>query len=253
MIFPLLFVNHSAFAVRIPFKSGVLTVGNLLAGLAKCVGTEKYVYGAGWDKETDTKAGRSAKRIGLPQNGESDCSAFVGLMVYNMLHTEDDLNDKHYGYVCKAREQAKWLSEKWHLGTYFAPGKANVVCPGDIMSISVEERPSHVCVVAGHFPDDSVLLFDQAPPCTMFRATGDGNSTALKYAKLLNSVYGDGRITEEAQKSVISKHNDYRTNAIMRLYPTYDPDGLQKMGGSEVVEYMFGDDLDKLRQSRGSL
>ncbi|MDO5155343.1 MAG: hypothetical protein Q4D51_05205 [Eubacteriales bacterium] len=178
------------------------SIKDLLQIAISPIGTTMYVWGGGWN-EADLAAGPEAMRKGLSPSWEKfasmqdatydyhqfrhqihdglDCSGFVGWVVYNTFHTENEEKN----YVFRASRQAEHFSNMG-FGTYYLAHQVTDYKAGDIMS-STCGCCSHVWIVVGSCLDGSIVLVHSSPPgvqlCGTVTPDGKKNSQAYRLAK----------------------------------------------------------------------
>lgn len=273
---------------------GKRTLKNYLQTAMNPVGTALYVYGGSWDWQ-DVNSSNQALTIGLPQSwidffqqqdanytymndddpahsyyphnswnqyyyAGVDCSAYIGWIVYNVMHTESTTNDLSDGYVMSAVKMAKTFAEKgW--GTWTRDIKS--FKPGDIFSMS-----GHVWTVLGVCDDGSIVFLHSTPSDSKAGQGGGGVQLSA-----LNPNSDDDKNCE-AYKLVTKYMTKYypewsdRYDAVLRSYISYatpatgteyketwsgnfswnldssgltDPDGYADMSAAEILADLFGD------------
>lgn len=261
-------------------EPGLKTIKNFLKIALLPVGSTMYIWGGGWN-ETESEPGVSSTKIGiLPQwnkfckqqnssynfkdhclpikrddgcllpDPESigyglDCSGFVGWAVYNAMNTEDH----HKSFVCKARTQAKVFSEENKFGEYKDFGQITNIKPGDIISISTEERFSHVYIAVGQCNDGSIVIIESAPPGVQIRGTqnhdGSYESEAIKLAETYMSKYYSQ--WHEKFPNCVCKPDDYRNDSQMSWEISEssimkDPDGYINKTPEKILKDLFDEE-----------
>lgn len=277
---------------------GVRTLKNYLQTAMNPVGTALYVYGGSWDWQ-DVNSSNQALTIGLPQSwidffqqqdanytykndrdhahsyyphnswnqyyyAGVDCSAYIGWVVYNVMHTESTTNDKSDGYVMSAVKMAKTFADKgW--GEFTRDIKS--FKPGDIFSMS-----GHVWTVLGVCNDGSIVFLHSTPS---YSKAGQGGGGVQLSALNPNS---DNDKNCEAYKLVTKYMTKYypewstRYDAVLRSYDSYatpasgstfkvtwsgnfswnldgtgltDPDGYANMSAAEILADLFGENTEQ--------
>ena len=277
---------------------GVRTLKNYLQTAMNPVGTALYVYGGSWDWQ-DVNSSNQALTIGLPQSwidffqqqdanytyknsadpahsyyphnkwnqyyyAGVDCSAYIGWVVYNVMHTESTTNDKSDGYVMSAVKMAKTFADKgW--GEFTRDIKS--FKPGDIFSMS-----GHVWTVLGVCDDGSIVFLHSTPSDSKAGQGGGGVQLSA-----LNPNSDDDKNCE-AYKLVTKYMTKYypewstRYDAVLRSYDSYaapatgssfkekwsgnfswnldgtgltDPDGYANMSAAEILADLFGENTEQ--------
>lgn len=279
-------------------KPGERTLKNYLQTAMNPVGTALYVYGGSWDWQ-DVNSSNQALTIGLPQSwidffqqqdanytyknsadpahsyyphnkwnqyyyAGVDCSAYIGWVVYNVMHTESTTNDKSDGYVMSAVKMAKTFADKgW--GEFTRDIKS--FKPGDIFSMS-----GHVWTVLGVCGDGSIVFLHSTPSDSKAGQGGGGVQLSA-----LNPNSDDDKNCE-AYKLVTKYMTKYypewstRYDAVLRSYDSYaapatgstfkvtwsgnfswnldgtgltDPDGYANMSAAEILADLFGENTEQ--------
>ena len=277
---------------------GVRTLKNYLQTAMNPVGTALYVFGGSWDWQ-DVNSSNQALTIGLPQSwidffqqqdanytymndddhahsyyphnswnqyyyAGVDCSAYIGWVVYNVMHTESTTNDKSDGYVMSAVKMAKTFADKgW--GEFTRDIKS--FKPGDIFSMS-----GHVWTVLGVCDDGSIVFLHSTPSDSKAGQGGGGVQLSA-----LNPNSDDDKNCE-AYKLVTKYMTKYypewstRYDAVLRSYDSYatpasgstfkvtwsgnfswnldgtgltDPDGYANMSAAEILADLFGENTEQ--------
>ena len=275
---------------------GVRTLKNYLQTAMNPVGTALYVYGGSWDWQ-DVNSSNQALTIGLPQSwidffqqqdanytykndrdhahsyyphnswnqyyyAGVDCSAYIGWVVYNVMHTESTTNDKSDGYVMSAVKMAKTFADKgW--GEFTRDIKS--FKPGDIFSMS-----GHVWTVLGVCDDGSIVFLHSTPSDSKAGQGGGGVQLSA-----LNPNSDDDKNCE-AYKLVTKYMTKYypewsdRYDPVLRSYISYatpatgteyketwsgnfswnldgsglsDPEGYADMSAAEILADLFGEPM----------
>ena len=232
-------------------EQNTYTLSDFLQIAIQPCGHTMYVWGGGWNEE-DTGAGKEAVTIGESKNWKNfyelqdasynyqdttyqihdglDCSGYVGWAVYNLINTQNNKD----GLVMDASLMAKEFANM-HLGTYTDRSHVSTHHPGDIMSTN-----GHVYIVLGQCEDGSVLLIHASPPgvriCGTVDENGNIDSQAYQLAKDTMETY---------YPEWCSRYPDYTANIdYLTLYDQFtwnidDPQGVQSMSASEVIQYLF--------------
>ena len=275
---------------------GVRTLKNYLQTAMNPVGTALYVYGGSWDWQ-DVNSSNQALTIGLPQSwidffqqqdanytykndrdpahsyyphnkwnqyyyAGVDCSAYIGWVVYNVMHTESTTNDLSDGYVMSAVKMAKTFADKgW--GEFTRDIKS--FKPGDIFSMS-----GHVWTVLGVCDDGSIVFLHSTPSDSKAGQGGGGVQLSA-----LNPNSDDDKNCE-AYKLVTKYMTKYypewsdRYDPVLRSYISYatpasgseyketwsgnfswnldgsglsDPEGYANMSAAEILADLFGEPM----------
>ena len=275
-------------------KPGERTLKNYLQTAMNPVGTALYVYGGSWDWQ-DVNSSNQALTIGLPQSwidffqqqdanytyknsadpahsyyphnkwnqyyyAGVDCSAYIGWVVYNVMHTESTTNDKSDGYVMSAVKMAKTFADKgW--GEFTRDIKS--FKPGDIFSMS-----GHVWTVLGVCDDGSIVFLHSTPSDSKAGQGGGGVQLSA-----LNPNSDDDKNCE-AYKLVTKYMTKYypewsdRYDPVLRSYISYatpatgteyketwsgnfswnldgtgltDPEGYANKSAAEILADLFGE------------
>ena len=271
---------------------GERTLKNYLQTAMNPVGTALYVYGGSWDWQ-DVNSSNQALTIGLPQSwidffqqqdanytyknkadpahsyyphnswnqyyyAGVDCSAYIGWVVYNVMHTESTTNDKSDGYVMSAVKMAKTFADKgW--GEFTRDIKS--FKPGDIFSMS-----GHVWTVLGVCDDGSIVFLHSTPSDSKAGQGGGGVQLSA-----LNPNSDDDKNCE-AYKLVTKYMTKYypewsdRYDPVLRSYISYatpasgseysgnfswnldgtgltDPEGYADKSAAEILADLFGEPM----------
>lgn len=169
---------------------GKKTLKNLIATALSPIGTVLYVFGGGWNYQTDGSS-KQARSIGIsnwwvdfynenakdyefrdsldranttyPFGGWSeyyhaglDCSGYIGWVLYNTLYKKDLENP---GFVMNSTKMAKSLDTLYHFGKWKHPKTKKLKFhTGDIVSIA-----GHVYLVLGVCKDGSIIILHSSP------------------------------------------------------------------------------------------
>lgn len=237
--------NLQPFSMERLLKTSILPVGETM-----------YVWGGGWN-EDDNGAGTEAVTMGVCSRWKSyadkqtsnydyrdtryqihdglDCSGYIGWLVYNVFHTVNG----ETGYVMGASKMAEtFASYGWG---YMTQGAC---LPGDICSME-----GHVWMSLGTCDDGSVLLVHASPPGVRICGTCllDGtDSEAVALADfLMRKYYPDWyRRYPECRVGYF-----YLTDSVkMRWFTDRGSASahLQQMDAYEIVQYLYGEDLQRI-------
>ena len=270
---------------------GVRTLKNYLQTAMNPVGTALYVYGGSWDWQ-DVNSSNQALTIGLPQSwidffqqqdanytyknsadpahsyyphnkwnqyyyAGVDCSAYIGWVVYNVMHTESTTNDQSDGYVMSAVKMAKTFADKgW--GEFTRDIKS--FKPGDIFSMS-----GHVSTVLGVCDDGSIVFLHSTPSDS--KAGQGGGGVQLSALNPSNPGSTDCEAYRLATKYMQKYYPEWseRYDAVLKDYDSYtevtkddscwggkfswaldgtgltDPNGYADMSAAEILADLFGE------------
>lgn len=144
------------------------------------------------------------------------------------------------------RTQAQVLAEEHGFGQYKDFGQITDIKPGDIISISTEERLSYVYIAIGQCSDGSIVLIDSAPPGVQIRGTQDHNGSYESQAVKLARKYMSKYYPKWYKKfpDCVCKPDDYRNDSQMRWEISEtsimkDPDDYINMTHEEILKDMF--------------
>jgi len=235
------------------------SIKKLLQTALKPVGSTLYIWGGGWNKNSDGKI--TGRTMGVSPTWKSwfnshdktydytqyrywyekglDCSGYVGWVIYNSFNT----NSGYGSFVMLAEVMAKTFAG-YGWGTYKSPGAVTDFKAGDIMSLA----SGHVYIVVGQCSDGSVVLLHSSPPGVMITGTttrsGNKNSEAIKLAKKYMKKYYPAF---DAKFPDTSRSASYLTNyAQMRWYAgkttslMSDPEGYRNKNAQQVLADLFG-------------
>lgn len=179
--------------------AGKATLLNLLATAFEPVGTTLYIYGGGWNYE-DTGGSELTSGIGIaqtwvdffyeqdanfvyrddnnksvsyyPYDGKNtyyelglDCSAYIGWVVYNTLHSVDLEAD----YVTSSTSMAKSLAENG-----FGTWTNSAVAQSDLQVGDIFSMQGHIWLCLGTCDDGSVVILHSTPSKSINGAAGGG-------------------------------------------------------------------------------
>lgn len=262
--------------------AGKTTLLNFLATALEPVGTTLYIYGGGWNYE-DTGGSELTSSIGIsqtwvdffyqqdadylyrdddnksgsyyPYDGKNtyyelglDCSAYVGWVVYNTLHSADLQAD----YVKSSTIMAKSLAENG-----FGTWTNSDVAQSDLQVGDIFSMQGHIWLVLGSCDDGSVVILHSTPSKSVNGAAGGG----VQLSAIGNDTSCEGYILADLYMETYYPEWSSRYTVQLKSYSEYgnlgsssssgrfswnvdgttlsDPEGVANMCAEEILELLF--------------
>lgn len=158
-----------------------------------------------------------------------DCSGYVGWVLYNTVHTQSGNDSLTW---LSSETAPAYASKGW--ATLAKNGEDETFKPGDVVSMS-----GHVWISLGQYSDGSVLLVHSSPKGVQISGT---SGTAYQMADTYMKKYF--KSWPYATRQVGSGYLHYVSKARWKVSGSgallKDPDGVQKMTPTQVMNLLFG-------------
>ncbi|MCI6173084.1 MAG: RICIN domain-containing protein [Clostridiales bacterium] len=223
--------------------NGKRTLKSYLQNAMVPCGRTLYIWGGGWGSDASVIGYQSGWYSFFKSHGTSsynyknyrykygnglDCSGFAAWVLYNTLYTA---NKKNNLVTQSTTVASTYASKGW--ATLSKNGKDRTFRPGDVVSMS-----GHVWISLGQYGDGSVLLVHSSPKGVQISGTSGTAASMAKYymKKYFPSWPYEARTVSKSYLSYVGKAR-WKVTGSGRILS--DPDGVQKMSASQVMNLLF--------------